>query len=102
MSYVGGVSAEQLKSIVERIERLEQEKGAIAEDIKEVYAEARGNGYDTKTLRTIVKLRKMDLDDRQEQEEMLDLYLNALGMIPGRNTPSSVKEKTPVMVEEQD
>lgn len=82
MTYVGGVSSDQLKTIVERIERLEQEKAAIAEDIKDVYAEARGNGYDTKTLRTVVKLRKMDTDDRQEQEEMLDLYLNALGMLP--------------------
>ncbi|MDC0349276.1 DUF2312 domain-containing protein [Alphaproteobacteria bacterium] len=83
MSYVGGVSAEQLKSIIERIETLEQEKANLSEDIKEVYAEARGNGYDVKTLRNVVKLRKMDTDDRQEQEEMLDLYLNALGMLPG-------------------
>ena len=82
---------------MERIERLEQEKAALAEDIKEVYAEARGNGYDAKTLRTVVKLRKMDTDDRQEQEEMLDLYLNALGMIPGG---ASVTEKTPVMAEQ--
>lgn len=99
MAYVGGVSSEQLRSIIERIERLEQEKAAIAEDIKEVYAEARGNGYDTKTLRTIVKMRKMDLDDRQEQEQMLDLYLNALGMIPGGREDQ--KEKELMMAEEQ-
>ncbi|MFN7662965.1 MAG: DUF2312 domain-containing protein [Alphaproteobacteria bacterium] len=99
MAYVGGVSSEQLRSIIERIERLEQEKAAIAEDIKEVYAEARGNGYDTKTLRTIVKLRKMDLDDRQEQEQMLDLYLNALGMIPGGREEHPEKEL--LMAEEQ-
>lgn len=97
MTYVGGVSADQLKTIVERIERLEQEKAAIAEDIKDVYAEARGNGYDTKTLRTVVKLRKMDTDDRQEQEEMLDLYLNALGMLPSAQPAES---KTPVYATE--
>lgn len=97
MSYVGGVSADQLKTIIERIERLEQEKAAISEDIKDVYAEARGNGYDTKTLRTVVKLRKMDTDDRQEQEEMLDLYLNALGMLP---SSQPAETKTPVYVAE--
>lgn len=80
MSYVGGVAAEQLKSIVERIERLEQDKTDLANDIRDVYAEARGNGYDTKTLRTIIKLRKMDENDRSEQEELLDLYMHALGM----------------------
>ncbi len=80
MSYVGGVAAEQLKSIVERIERLEQDKTNLANDIRDVYAEARGNGYDTKTLRTIIKLRKMDESDRSEQEELLDLYMHALGM----------------------
>ncbi|HCI48788.1 MAG: hypothetical protein A2621_05000 [Alphaproteobacteria bacterium RIFCSPHIGHO2_01_FULL_41_14] len=95
MTYVAGVSADQLKSIVERIERLEQEKAAIAEDIKDVYAEARGNGYDAKTLRQVVKLRKMDTDDRQEQEEMLDLYLNALGMLPGS---AAVEKKEPFTV----
>ena len=89
MSYVGGVSKEQLKSIIERIERLEEEKAALAEDIKEVYAEARGNGYDVKTLKSIVKIRKIDFDDRQAQEEMLDLYMNALGMVPGGKDASS-------------
>jgi uncharacterized protein (UPF0335 family) len=83
MSYVGGVAAEQLKSIVERIERLEQDKTNLANDIRDVYAEARGNGYDTKTLRTIIKLRKMDESDRSEQEELLDLYMHALGMAIG-------------------
>lgn len=83
MSYVGGVAAEQLKSIVERIERLEQDKTNLANDIRDVYAEARGNGYDTKTLRTIIKLRKMDENDRSEQEELLDLYMHALGMAIG-------------------
>ena len=100
MSYVGGVSADQLKSIIERIERLEQEKINLSEDIKEVYTEARGNGYDVKTLRTVIKLRKMDVQDRQEQEEMLDLYLNALGMLPGSHSTDkeTLKEVLPESV----
>jgi uncharacterized protein (UPF0335 family) len=75
------LAVDQLRSIVERIERLEEEKAALAEDIKEVYAEAKGNGFDTKTLRTVVRLRKQDTSERAEQEALLDLYLNALGMI---------------------
>jgi uncharacterized protein (UPF0335 family) len=71
---------DQLKSIVERIERLEEEKRALADDIKEVYAEAKGNGFDTKILRTVVRLRKQDANERQEAEALLDLYLHALGM----------------------
>lgn len=73
-------AADQLKSIVERIERLEEEKAALAEDIKEVYAEAKGNGFDTGVLRAIIRLRKQDSSERAEQEALLDLYLNALGM----------------------
>jgi uncharacterized protein (UPF0335 family) len=76
------IARDQLKSIVERIERLEEEKAALAEDIKEVYAEAKANGYDTKTLRTVIRLRKQDSAERQEQEALLDLYLAALGMVP--------------------
>jgi uncharacterized protein (UPF0335 family) len=71
---------DQLRSIVERIERLEEEKAALSEDIKEVYAEAKGNGFDTKTLRTVVRLRKQDSSERAEQEALLDLYMHALGM----------------------
>ncbi len=82
MTNIGGVSAEQLKSYVERIERLEDEKAKVSEDVREVYSEAKGNGFDTKTLRQVVKLRKMDHDDRQEQEYMLDLYKKALGLVP--------------------
>ncbi len=82
MTNIGGVSAEQLKSYVERIENLEEEKAKVSEDVREVYSEAKGNGFDTKTLREIVKLRKMDHDDRQEQEYMLDLYKKALGLVP--------------------
>lgn len=76
----GGIARDQLKSIVERIERLEEEKQAIADDIKEVYAEAKANGYDTRTLRAVIRIRKQDTAERQEQEALLDLYLAALGM----------------------
>ena len=75
----GGVAAERLRSFLERVERLEEEKAVIAGDIKEVYAEAKGEGYDTKILRQIIRLRKMDRAERQEQEALLDLYLSALG-----------------------
>lgn len=76
------VAKDQLKSIIERIERLETEKKAIADDIKDVYAEAKANGFDAKTLRKVVSLRKIETSERQEQEAMLDLYLSALGMQP--------------------
>jgi uncharacterized protein (UPF0335 family) len=72
---------DQLRSIIERIERLEEEKQALADDIKEVYAEAKANGFDAKTLRTVVKLRKEDANERQEREALLDLYMHALGMV---------------------
>jgi uncharacterized protein (UPF0335 family) len=71
---------DQLKSIVERIERLEEEKAALTADIREVYSEAKGNGFDTKIIRQVVRIRKLDRADRQEQEAILDLYLSALGM----------------------
>ena len=71
---------DQLKAFVERIERLEEEKKATSDDIRDVYAEAKGTGFDTKALRTIVRLRKMDTDERREQAEVLDTYLHALGM----------------------
>lgn len=72
----------QLKSIVERVERLEEEKKTIADDIKEVYAEAKGNGYDVKILRQVVRLRKIDIDERRESEAILDLYMQAVGETP--------------------
>lgn len=75
------VSKDQLRSIVERIEKLEEEKKATADDIKDVYAEAKGNGFDTKALRTIVRLRKQDADERQAAETILETYMHALGMI---------------------
>jgi uncharacterized protein (UPF0335 family) len=81
----GGFAAGQLKSIVQRIERLEEEKKTISDDIKEVYSEAKANGYDVKVLRKVIRLRKQDADERSEQETLLDLYLAALGMLPGSN-----------------
>jgi uncharacterized protein (UPF0335 family) len=71
---------DQLKAFVERIERLEEEKKATSGDIRDVYAEAKGIGFDTKALRTIVRLRKLNTDERREQQEVLDTYLHALGM----------------------
>jgi uncharacterized protein (UPF0335 family) len=75
-----GFAAGQLRSLIERIERLEEEKAALTSDIREVYAEAKGNGFDTKIMRQVVRMRKLDKADRQEQEAVLDLYLSALGM----------------------
>ena len=76
------IAADQLKAFIERIERLEEEKAGIAGDIKEVYAEAKANGFDTKILRKVIAIRKKDRHEREEEEAMLDLYLNALGMLP--------------------
>ncbi|MEO6396174.1 MAG: DUF2312 domain-containing protein [Devosia sp.] len=78
-----GVAQDQIRAFVERIERMEEEKRAIADDIKEIYAEAKGNGFDTKVLRQVVRVRKMDRAERMEQEALLDLYLAALGMASG-------------------
>jgi len=76
------IAREQLRALVERIERLEEEKKSISEDIRDVYGEAKGNGYDVKVLREVVKLRKQESHERQEHEAVLDLYKHALGMIP--------------------
>lgn len=73
---------EQLRSIIERIERMEEEKKTIAGDIKEIYAEAKANGFDTKILRMIISLRKKEAAEREEEQSMLDLYMAALGMVP--------------------
>ena len=78
---VQGVARDQLRTIVERIERLEEEKKSIADDIKDVYAEAKANGFDTKALRKIVAIRKQDQNERMEQEAVLDTYMAALGML---------------------
>jgi uncharacterized protein (UPF0335 family) len=82
MSDVNGVARDQLRAFIERIERLEEEKKTIADDIKDVYAEAKGTGFDTKVLRKVVTIRKQDQNERMEQEAVLDLYLHALGMVP--------------------
>ena len=72
---------DQLKAIIERIERLEEEKKTISDDIRDVYAEAKGNGFDVKTLRVVVRLRKQDVNERKEHEAILETYLHALGML---------------------
>jgi uncharacterized protein (UPF0335 family) len=79
MADTGGVAADRLKSFIERIERLEEEKKNLTADIREVYAEAKSSGFDTKTMRKVVALRKLDTSERQEQEALLDTYLRALG-----------------------
>lgn len=78
---VGGVAGQRLLSFLERVERLEEEKKALAEDIKEIYAEAKGVGFDAKVLRKLISLRKMDTEKRREEEELLDLYKSAVGMM---------------------
>jgi uncharacterized protein (UPF0335 family) len=80
MADAGGIAADRLKSFIERIERLEEEKAAIAGDIKEVYSEAKSSGFETKIMRQIVRLRKMKPDDRAEMEAILDTYKAALGL----------------------
>ena len=78
---LSGQAQSQLRSIIERIERLEEDKAAVQNDLKEVYAEAKGEGFDTKILRKVVRLRKQDKAKRQEEEAILDLYLSAIGEI---------------------
>jgi len=85
MPDVGGIAGDRLKSFIERIERLEEERKTLSEDIKEVYAEAKGTGFDTKIMRQLIRLRKMDKDDLDEQETLLDVYKRALGMLPAQN-----------------
>ncbi len=80
MADQGGVAADQLRAFVERIERLEEEKKVISDDIKDVYAEAKGNGFDIKILRKVISLRKKKPHEREEEEAILDLYVHALGM----------------------
>ncbi len=76
----GNIAAKRLRAFIERIERLEEEKAALAADIREVYAEAKGDGFDAKTMRQVVRLRMLDSADRAEQEALLDLYKAALGL----------------------
>lgn len=83
MATIGGVAGEELRQFIERIERLEEEKASIAEDIRDVFAEAKGRGYDAKIMRQVIKIRKMDKNERDEQESLLELYKAALGMLSG-------------------
>jgi len=80
MADVGGVASERLKTFVERIERLEEEKQALAGDIREVYSEAKGAGFDPKIIRQVIRLRKMEASDRSEMEELIEVYKRALEM----------------------
>lgn len=80
-SNTDSVAQDQLRAFIERIERMEEEKAAISADVKEIYAEAKGNGFDTKILRLIVRIRKQDANERAEQEAVLEMYMAALGMI---------------------
>ncbi|PSL23449.1 DUF2312 domain-containing protein [Dyadobacter jiangsuensis] len=77
---IGGVAGERLIQLIERVERLEEEKAGLADDIRDVYAEAKSAGFETKIMRQIVKLRKMDRQKRQEQEEILEMYKSAIGL----------------------
>lgn len=79
-SNVGGVAGDRLRAFIERVERLEEERKALTADVREVYAEAKATGFDVKTMRQIVRLRKIDKNDRQEQEHLLELYKRALGL----------------------
>ena len=93
MADVGGVAGAQLSSYIERIERLEEEKAALAADIREVYAEAKGTGFDPKIMRQIIRLRKMDSADRQEQDALLEIYMSALGMVEGPGVEQPAAEE---------
>ena len=79
---LNGTAQTQLKTVIERIERLEEEKKALSEDIKDVFAEAKGNGFDVKIIRKIIAIRKRDRDELDEEETMLEVYMRALGMLP--------------------
>ena len=92
MSEVGGIAADRLRSFIERIERLEEEKAALTADIREVFAEAKGTGFDTKIMRQVVRLRKMESADRAEQEMLLDLYKRALGMAEAEMAEAEMAE----------
>ncbi|MCW0235395.1 MAG: DUF2312 domain-containing protein [Ferrovibrio sp.] len=88
----GNFSTDQLNQLVARIERLEEEKKALADDIKEVYAEAKAHGFDVKILRQVIRLRKMDKADLDEQETLLQVYMDALGMTDSRGADEAAAE----------
>ena len=84
---VGGIAGERLRSFIQRIERLEEEKKTISDDIRDVFAEAKSNGFDPKIMRQVLRLRKMESAERQEQDALLETYLAALGMIQSAEAP---------------
>ena len=92
MAEGGPIAQDRLRSFIERIERLEEEKTALMADIKEVYSEAKGTGFDVKTMRKVISLRKMEESDRQEAEFLLDTYLSALGMLDRPMEPAQAAE----------
>jgi uncharacterized protein (UPF0335 family) len=87
MADVGGVAGERLRSFIQRIERLEEEKKTISDDIRDVFAEAKSNGFDPKIMRQVLKIRKMETAERQEQDALLETYLAALGMLESADAP---------------
>lgn len=87
MADVGGIAGERLRSFIQRIERLEEEKKTISDDIRDVFAEAKSNGFDPKIMRQVLRLRKMESAERQEQDALLETYLAALGMIQSAEAP---------------
>ena len=89
----GNLARDHLRAFIERIERLEEEKATLMEDIREVYAEAKGTGFDPKIMRQVVRIRKMEPDQRQEQEYVLDTYLSALGMLEQSGANDSAAEE---------
>lgn len=93
MTTFGGVSGAQLKQYIERVERLEEDKATLANDIREVFAEAKSNGFDTKIMRQVLRIRKMDHQERSEQEEVLTLYLHALGMIISESSSEKIDDE---------
>jgi uncharacterized protein (UPF0335 family) len=82
MTNHGGIAGEQLRQYIQKIEKLESEKADIADNIRDAYAEAKANGFDAKVIREIIKIRKMDSNERAEKSELLDIYMHALGMVP--------------------
>ena len=92
MPDVGGIAGEQLRSFIERIERLEEEKRTLSADIKDVYAEAKGSGFDIAIMRQIIRIRRMDQDDVDEQETLLDIDKRALGMLPSAEPEAKAAE----------
>jgi len=92
MQDVRGIAGEQLRSFIERIERLEEEKRTLSADIKDVYAEAKGSGFDIAIMRQIIRIRRMDQDDVDEQETLLDIYKRALGMLPSAEPKTKAAE----------